>query len=339
MPAQLIDSFDATAPWSARTPGAAPSAEIPFFSDPDLPPAASGTASLRFEPSAASDGHFLTRTIAPTDLTAFPDLVLWHRSAAKATGAVTAPFQVRLELGSPALPAGAVGNDWHRYLHISNTGSWEHQRIALDDLAPAVRSAVDTIVLRMAIAGTGAPLWVEGLYASDPGIAQDADAALLAALNAQLDLNGASVPAAIDVPGLAPLTAPWIRLVQYDAVYAGKRAGAAQRKTDFTDDGHRLRDGAEPWDLYYRIDCVAANRPDQAAMVDFILSRLGLFSRIAAGGRVMRVERVPNVHPDDALSAGPLLRYRVQTWAEPNESRPVMPVSEVSLDLDQTGAA
>jgi hypothetical protein len=74
-------------------------------------------------------------------------------------------------------------------------------------------------------------------------------------------------------------------------------------------------------------------------MVDFVLHRLGFFSQIAAGGRAMRVHRIPNVMPDDALADGPRLRFRVEAWAEAAASRPVLPVVDVTLDLDQPGAA
>jgi hypothetical protein len=315
------------------------SGEIALGTDRPSPTLAADATSMRTAFSAASAGHRIERGFGPVDLTDFSELRLWVRADSPASGAPGAPFRLEMRLGSAALANGAPGNDWHRRIPAQPGGRWDFVRLSLADLDPAVRAAADTIAF-FALAAPdsgGVTVWLDDLRAATPRLVSDADAALVAALDGQLQIGGNPVPATIEVPGGPAVAAPGIRIVNYDAVFAEARGGHARRRGDYTQSGHSIWPDPEPWDLLYRIDFVGADRAEQAAMLDFTLATLGGRGLLDVGGLGQPIERLANVMPDDALSPAPLLRYRVACTLDRGAAISVLPVAEIRLATGQSG--
>ena len=284
--------------------------------------------------SAAATGHFLTRTIVPLNLSNLPELRFWFRATQPSDGSPDRPFRLRLQLGSAALPVGAVGNTWHRYLPVAQANGWQFVRVALDDLAPAVASAVNTLrftCVNTTLAWTG---WLDDLIAVRPEVIADVDAALLAQLNLVLNLGGTPVPAQVDLDGMADPTAPWIRIIHYEAAYSDLRTSTARPRTDFTDTGFRLRPEAVAYDLFYRIEAVADDRADQAAILEFVLDRLGHRRGLLVNGALLQLDRVPTPERLEEADSMVGLCYRVATLQERGTQQPVLPVQETRLTAD-----
>ena len=335
MPAILLDAFNDATLWAGLTPGGTPSAEIALSVASLGAPGSPEATSLAIAATAAAIGHRVRRTVVATDLSTVSELQLWHRSTRPANGGAETPFRLRLALGSATLPVGAPGNSWHRYLPADAAGRWQFVRLALDDLAPAVRAAVTAIEFKVSDASTAFTTWLDSLVAAQPRMVVDVDTALLAVLNGKLVLGGSPVTAMIAAPGNTEPMAPWIRLVQYDAAPAQERMTWEQRHTDFVDDGHRIRPGLTAYDLYYRVDFVTPSRADQSAMLDFVLDALD--DGLPLPGMRLRVERVANVVPLDALQPSPVLRFRVAAWAQRGAVQTVKPVKTVTLDTEPAG--
>lgn len=333
MPTALIDDFSDETLWQALTPANLPSIEIVLATDGPSPALPAGGLSMRVELSAAAGGDRIERGFPALDLSDFAELRFWVRASQLANGSPVLPFRLSMRLGSAALAIGAPGNDWLRHTPVDSVANWSLVRVALDDLAPAVRSAASRISFEAVASPAAGPVtvWLDDLRAAAPRMTADAHAALIAALDGGLLLSGSPVPAAIEAPGAPVVAPPWIRLVNYDATLAERRGAQARRRADYTEDGHRIWPDPEPWDLFYRIDFVTANPGEQAAMLDFTLQTLGARRPLDVGGLGYSLERVPNILPDDANAASPLLRYRLGTWLEHGQSIEVQPVGEVTI--------
>jgi hypothetical protein len=340
MPHLLLDNFDVPGVWIARDPANNPSAEIVVTADLQTHPFARDPSAIRVDIHAGATGHALRRVLAATDLSSHDDLTLWYRSDVAATAAPTDPVRLRLALGSAALPIGAVGNDWLRYLRTERAGVWAYGVFDLDDLPNAVRTALTTIELQVVATDGAHTIILDALEALTPRMVADTDAALLTRLDAQLALGGSPVPVVI-APDTAPPpllppppNRPSIRLVQYEATRNARRDHTGLRRTDFTETGHRLRPSPIPWDLFYRVEFISNNRSDQSAMLDFVIDRLGHREWLPVGNRAIRIEQVDQVTPDDALVDAPTLRYRVSAWEERGLSTPVLSVGGVRVNTD-----
>jgi hypothetical protein len=266
------------------------------------------------------------------DLATAEDITLWFHCDTLLTGTAADPFRPRIALGSAAMPIGAVGNDWERYLNCENAASWNYAVVSITDLPAPVRGALDTIELQIAATDGAHRLLLDGLEATAPAMVTDVDTALMALLDGQLVLSGTPVPAVI-APD-APASQPAIRLVQYEATRNENRDHTGLRKTDFTDAGHRLRPAPIPWDIFYRIEFDAAARADVTAMQDFVVETLRHRRWLPVGNRAFRIEQVDQVPPDDALIGAPYLRYRVSAWAEHGPAIDTVPVTTTQIDLD-----
>jgi hypothetical protein len=337
VPTALIDDFGDETLWQALTPANAPSAEIALALDAPSPALPAGGSSMRAAFSPAAADHRIERGFGPVDLSSFSELRFWVRASQPATGSPTAPFRLAMRLGSAALPIGVAGNIWLRYLPVPQSGRWILIRVALDDLAATVRAAADSIEFRAVpvLAGTGGvTIGFDDLRAAAPRMAEDAAAALVTALDGGLQLGGAPVPAVIEALGVGAAAPPFIRIVNYDAAFAERRGSQQRRHADYTDAGNRIWPEPEPWDLFYRINFATADATEQAAMLDFTVGVLGGRSILDIGGLGHVLERVPNVLPDDASAASPLLRYRLAAWLERGAPFAVVPVSEVQVAAD-----
>ncbi len=333
MPNLSIDDFAIPAAWVPLDAANLPSAEIVATPSTTTHPFATDPAALSVDVLSGAAGHILQRSIPPVDLSAFDELTLWFRCDTALTGTPLDLFRPRIALGSAALPIGAPGNDWLRYLICEVGGGWSYALLALDDLDPLVRGALDTIEVQIAVTDGAHRLVLDGLAASASAMIADLDAALLARLDGQLVLPGGPVPAAIE-PAPPPANQPAIRLIQYETERNERRAHDGLRPTDFTDTGHRLRPAPVPWDIFYRINFIADARAELAAMQDFVVTALGPRDWLPVGNRALRIEQVDQVGPDDALIDTPYLRYRASAWAEAGPPIIVEPVTATQIDMD-----
>jgi len=333
VPHILLDDFAAPAAWLPRDPLDAPSAAIVPGAAAQTHPFATDPAALSLDILPGAAGHVARRALGPIDLTGVPSLTLWVHSDTALTGTAADLFRPRVALGSAALPIGAPGNDWVRYLPCERARSWSYAILALDDLDPLARGALDTIEIQIAATDGSHNLLFDGLEASAPQMIADLDAALLAVLDGQLVLGGGSVPAVVEATP-PPANQPAIRLIQYEATRNERRAHTGLRRTDFTDSGHRLRPSPIPWDVFYRVEFIAATRTDRVAMEDFVIGLLGHRRWLPVGNRALRIEQVDPVTPDDALIDVTYLRYRVSAWSERGAPIAVEPVSTVEIETD-----
>lgn len=334
MPFLSIDQFDNPGQWSALDAADAPSGELALSADGQPHPQAQDSNTLRLDVSANATGHLIRRALGPIDLTAFPNLTLWYRATTAQAGQTGDAFRLRLRLGSAALPIGAPGNDWHRYLTASKPGQWSYVLIDLDDLPAAVRGAVTTIEYDVVDVQSEQSVWFDALEARAPSTVTDIDASLVGRLDGALVLNGTPVPVVVapDVP--AQPAEPFIRLVHYESSHSRRRATDAPRRSDFTETGSGLRPTPVPWDLFYRAEFVATDRADQSAMVDFAMTQLGHRSWLPIGNQAVRIEQIPTVLPDDALIDAPIIRYRVAAWLDQGRPELVLPVTETNMTID-----
>lgn len=330
----LIDDLQSAAPWSAHRPDDTPSPELALVADTSefrhLPDQSSG----RVEASASSTGHYLRRALPALDLDDLDELRFWLRSGQPADGSPERPFRLRVELGSAALPVGAPGNEWRRLLPVEEAGRWQFVRLALDDLAPAVRGAAAELRLTVVDAAGGFTAWLDDLAACRPELLADVDTALLALLDGTLSIGGVPVPAEIAVPGAAAPGEPWLRLTPYDVAFSDLRTGARRPRTDFTDAGFRIRPESVAYDLAYRIEAVTSDRGEQAQILEFVLDVLGARRDLLVAGLPHPAERVAASPPEDAWNDAPVLRYRIQARRERGAPRHVLPVAETVLTTD-----
>lgn len=333
MTATLIDDFSSAAPWAALDPASAPSLEMALAADPQHRGYFADARSLRVNVSAGANGHFLQRVGGPVDLTAFTELRLWFRCDHACDGSAEHPFRLRLQLGSLALPVGAPGNVWHRYLPAFAPNAWQYVRLALDDLPATVRGAVTELRLTCVHAGDPWSALLDDLLACRPEIVADVSAALLELLDGQLVL-AAPVPARVHVPGSVAPAVPWLSLVNYDVAYAGRRATGHRARTDFTDAGYRLRPETMAYDVHYRIEAQTADATEQARMLEFIVATLGHQRDLLVAGLPLLLEWIPRPLPPDDPLLSPALHYRVGTYAERGVSEPVIGARETRLIAD-----
>jgi hypothetical protein len=333
VPQLVIDDFANATLWAAFDPASAPSAEIVLAADTVHRGYLPDATSLRLETSSSALGHFVTRTLGPLDMSNFSELRFWYRATRPADGTPLRPFQLRLQLGSVALPIGAPGNDWHRYLPAAPASGWQFVRVALDDLNPLVAGAVTAVRFTCVDATVPFTTWLDDLIACRPEIIADVDDALLGLLNGVLNIGG-PVPARVHVDGATPPPVPWLRLIHYEAAYSDIRTTSRRPRTDFTDTGYRVRPEAVAYDLYYRVEAATSDRVQQTTMLEFVMDTLGHRRTLLVNGTPLPLDRVPDLPVVDDLPTLLSLRYRVATLQERGPQQHVLPVLEPRLAVD-----
>lgn len=333
MPFVTLDRFEGPLQWAAFDAADAPSSEILCSLAPDGPPrAASGAMQVAL--SGAAAGHRLERAIPAIDLSPYTDLTLWVRSDAAAGATPGASFRLRLELGSFALAIGAPGNSWHRYLAPLDGRGWHYLRFLLEDLPPALRSAVATVAITVEATEGAHMLWLAAIEAQQRQPTADVEEGLLAALDGALQLGGNPVEAVIAPDTTAAPAEPHFRIEAVRTALSPKRAVAAGSPTDFTATGYRWRPPPEPWDLYYAIACNAPTRAEAAPLHDFLLARFGQSGWLQTGNRALRIESVEGVVAQPGIEAPDHRRFlRVGAWVERGPITAVVPANDVALAL------
>ena len=103
-----------------------------------------GGPTLAVRAEAPVDGHRAERTVAAVDLSLRSTTsTLGARRPHCGRGSAARPFFVELLNGSAALLGAGAANAWQRFIPLVKVPDvWQAVPLALDDLAPAVRSAV-----------------------------------------------------------------------------------------------------------------------------------------------------------------------------------------------------
>ena len=344
MALQIVDAMNNAGAWNALAPnGATPSTEISAADETNQIRYGADAHSLRVAASGNAQDHLLRRTRAALDLSAFGELRLWIFSSRIADGSASQPFFLELRLGSAALALDAPGNTWHRYLPVARAGTWELLRLSLADLAPAVRSSLSALQLRCIDAALPFTCVLDDLAAVRDEMLADADAALLARLHERITINGTAVPALLYVPGVTAPSQPYIRITQHHIAFADERTSSSRARTDFSSNRFALRPPSYGYNLHYQFEAVAANRSEQAAILEFILRELTPRGELIVNNSPLPLEwmPVPPYNADGApLTDRALLHFRVLTYQEVGAAEPaVPPYHSVSIEIDQAQPA
>ncbi|WP_163993067.1 hypothetical protein [Pyxidicoccus caerfyrddinensis] len=291
MAQRLIDAMDIAGAWSALAPdGVTPSTELSLTNETVQVRYGVDGHSGRIQASAAAADHLLRRTLgAAVDLRPYRELRLWVHANRAATGTATQPFFLELRLGSAVLPVDAPGNTWHRYLAVSQAGTWELQRLSLEDLPTAVRSAVVTLQLRCR-SGVPFTCYVDDVLAVRDEMVLDAEAALLARLHNGLVLGGSPVPAVVHSPDVAAPNPPYLRITRLGIEHSNARTPSASVRSDYSSAGSALRPAGFAYDLLYRVDAFATTLEDEARLLDFALERLPPRGDLLVNGVMLPLE-------------------------------------------------
>lgn len=334
----VLDSMADAAPWAAVEPdGATRSAAIACAVDISVHHLGDDRSSLRIVGTTGADRHRLLRTIPAVDLRHFDELRLAIRGDRSAGGRDGQPFFLELRLGSAAAPPDAPSNPWHRLLPVAGD-AWTLARLALSDLPDVARGAIERIQLRCVDAQAGFRVLIDDLAAVRHEPSVDVDAALIRRLHNRVTLNGQPVPAQVHVAGAAlPSSRPLILVHPYAARLAEQRRVGGESEGDYRADGYSLRPAAFPWDLYYAVEALAADRGGQAALIDFVLGALPPRGTLPVCGFALPCD---NVAPGEAVTGSGfasrrlLLHYRVATWQESGQPRSVRPAETVRVEID-----
>jgi hypothetical protein len=334
----VLDTMDDASAWSTFEPdGVTPSSALSRTVDTATFHHGEDRASLRVIGTTGASQHRLSRAIASLDLQPFDEIRLAIRGDRLASTAPGRPFYLELRLGSAAAPSDTVANPWHRLLPVDGN-RWQVIRLSLADLPNAARSAADRIQLRCVDASLGFTVFLDDLIACRHEPSVDVDAALLRRLHNHVELEGQPVPAQVHVAGAAlPSTRPLILIHPYAARFAELRRQGAETEGDFTTDGYSLWPAATPWDLYYAVEALAADRSQQAALIDFILAALPPRGSLTAGNFALPCESVPAteaVAGDGFAAERLLLHYRVATWQESGAPRAVRPAETIRVEME-----
>ncbi|MEO6218619.1 MAG: hypothetical protein ABIO86_21515 [Sphingomonas sp.] len=334
MPFLTLDSFDAPLQWTALDAADAPSAQIVLSAVPQGHPMAVATGAMQVEISGGAAGHRLERALPATDLSSYTDLTFWACSDSITGSEPGADYRLRLELGSAALPIGAPGNDWHRYVAPLGRVGWSYLRFLLDDLPPAARAAVTTFSITVEAIDGPHMLRLDALEAQARQPSSDAEAAMLAMLDGQLDVGGNPVPAVIAPDAAAAPAEPFFRIEALRSAPSPRRAVESGSYSDFDANGYRLRPAPEPWDLFYAVDCVAQTRAEAVQLHDFLLARLGRNGWVQSGNRAFRIDSVDGALAQPGVEIPDHRRFlRIGAWIERGAITAVVPANDVALAL------
>ncbi|MCT9078076.1 hypothetical protein [Streptomyces fulvoviolaceus] len=259
MGSRVLDDF--TSPWQSDGSGVWSAATGPEAAC--LGPDGRGMAVTA---TAGSGGQtpYVQRLFSPAqDLRDSTELRLWLRSSTVSPGLV-------LEAGTD--PA-AGGQPWHRRLRVEQPDTWELHRLWLGDMPPALRQAVGLLRLRGRTPTPAFTAAVDDLAAGTPEALRDADAALLARLDALVT----GVPAFFDVP--PDQSPPYIAISTF-AVLALPPQSAGTLIDNETDQGAYVRPHPQQIRLDYRIEAVAAGHPERARITEAITAELAGSARL-----------------------------------------------------------
>jgi hypothetical protein len=335
MASLMLSAFTQLAGWQAlQSDGVTASAAVAIAEDLLGGTPSGDRRSIALNYSSAALSHIARRGLAPIDLSDFDELRVVLRGDRD-----SAPnFYLELRLGSVALPIGAVGNTWYRRIPV-DAGNWSVVRISLSDLPPALRSAVTVAQLQCIDATQAFSLNIDQVLAVRPGMIADLEEALLSKLNQQFSLSGALVPAQLILAGGTwPGTTPAIAIVPLDIRNCDERSVGTPLRCDFVADGYRVRPGPTAFEATYAIEAIAADRIEQAMLMDFLLRAFPLRGtlRVAAHQWSIETQAPPAFEQDPLLNPAPRQRLycRVLAWQDSEAVSSVRPVEGLVTRLD-----
>jgi hypothetical protein len=264
-----LDAFaDATA-WTVTAPGGGASDRVAVSA---VAGHREGRSGIRLAIQPGSTGHRVELTIATTDLDDLDDLQLFVRADRPASPEDS--FALELALGSTAVAIDAPANRWRRLVPVPVPRRWQVAIVTLTDLAAGVRAALRRIRFTVTNDQPGT-VDLSGLAALRYDLLGDVEAALIARLDAVVELDGAPVHAVV-APDLPPggADAPHLRIRPLAVRPAPERERSGEQRTDFTATGFALRSAPEPVDLDYAVDAVAGDRAGQRALVEAVVARI-----------------------------------------------------------------
>lgn len=336
MSALVVAPMNDAPQWSPLQPdGVTPSAEVSIQNDSTIAGHGSDGVSGRIVATAASGGHSLRRPLAAVDLTAFTELRLSLRASTVADGG-DHPFFLELRLGSAALPLSDPTNTWHRRLPVAEPGHWETVKLGIDDIPPAIAGATTQLELRC-IGAAPFTAHVDDVTAVRPEMLADVDRALEQRLSG-MSVGGTPVTVNVRAPSEAPPAAPALDLVNFDVRYATDRVRDAVETRDHTSGGGvRLVPIGTPYDLYYLLFPVAANRGMQTAIVEAVLERLEPYDELLVDGDLLALELVWIPGPERVggfAGADQILFYKVGARLWEGAAQPAHEVAEIDIDAE-----
>lgn len=339
MPLIVVDAMDNAEPWRALAPdGVTPSTVLSLTVDRSRARPGAGS-SARIVADTHALNHSCRRAFSNAlDLTDFDELRLWLLGSRAADGTPARPFCLEVQLGSAALPPGASGNAWQRFLPVAQAGFWEPTRLSIAELPAAVRRAISVLEVRCVAPGIPFTCNVDDIVAVRDAMITDVDAALLAKLDRLLSINGAAVPAVLH-PGSGVLVQqrPYFEITHYDIAYSRERTEAVRPRGDHSNRGYALRQPGNAYELYYQITANADDRLTQSTMLDFVLRRLPPRGEIIVNNYPLPIEAV-NVEPANQIGGFrsdrlPLF-YRISTRQDVGAGEFAVPARNVIVDTD-----
>jgi hypothetical protein len=346
MPTLALPALSAATAWAGlAADGVTPSTALAFTLDTTLETPSADTVSVRIAATTGALGHIARCTFAAFDLSAFDEIrfVLQASRAAPtpagSTAATPLPFYLELHLGSAALPPGDPGNSWLRRLPIDDAGEWQLIRVSLADLAPAARGALSVVEIRCIDASQAFDMHIDEALAVRPGLLADVERALAQRLDGRVTIGGTPVPAAVSIAGAdLPAALPTIAIVPLDARCALERTGGDGQRVDFTAIGYSVRSAPQAYELGYAIEALAANRDEQATLLDYLLGELQAQGQLRVAGVSLTMEAVAPSAPLQILRgvATPRQRlyFRIWAWQEQAAAQLVRPAKTLVLPVD-----
>ena len=340
----LLDGMNHASSWSAlAADGVTASGALQLTDDPTDSHYGADTTSGRLTATTGALNHRLQRTLAATDLSGMDEIRLWFKSSRKSDGSDSYPFFLQLRLASNAIHFDDGANTWARYFPASQAGTWQLVRFTLADLPAGIRGALTGMQLRITNAAVPLDCRVDTVLAVREQALGDVEAALTARLDKQVSVNGTAVPAVVfDPDDSAAPALPHIRITPADIQWAGEQTAVAPLRSDYTDQGFRLRPPPTGLTLVYDIDVYAAGRTAKSAIFEFILGQLVPRTELVVNGAPLTMELIPTppptLLPPQRLDRTPL-RFRVTTWQQTAPPQPAFrPYSDVLVLAGVDGA-
>jgi hypothetical protein len=339
----LLDSMNNPAVWSVvQADGLTVSTAIAIAADPNEYQLKDDRTSLRITVSAAAAGHRLVRTLAAQDLSAIPEIRFWIRANRATASTTPESFFLRLRLGSAAAPAGNAANTWVRNIPVRQVNSWELVYVSLDDLPPAVRSAVTAIDFQCDPGDPAATFNLDSIMAVREELLSDIEAALVSAVHEKvLAPNNVKVPAVVHNPDGAVPAPPQVRIYLTE-MRADESRNTQFARRDFTGQSFRQQLPVTGYSLIYELEGMAAEPETRSRIFDFLLIRFAPRDVLEVNNIAMPIEWQPR-RPWRSLMALPerfRMRFLIRAWRSQGvTASPVtVPYGQINLPVDRQEA-
>jgi hypothetical protein len=279
------------------------------------------------------------RGFAPTlDLTGFDEIRLWFRSDRVSDGSTANPFYVAFE----AAPAEASPAQWSRFLPVSRSGAWELHRLWLGDMPPALTSAIGALRLRGLATTATFNAALDDIVAVSAQAVADVEAGWSARLDGALSVmvGGVATPAPLYLePPAAPPAAPYILLTAWAALALQDFDSSAQVTDNYTIAGAYMRPAPATVRLDYRLQVVATDRGQRAALLGALIANLQASPFLLVADQKIAIEPF-ELSPQERASLIPPdtmpLFYRLLQTVEIG-TRTLYPMARARLTIGQPG--